>query len=207
MQDFFKNLPQYAALITASIAIFLFLLKEFLESGRKKKEREQNRFAINMVASIQGIKILKQLLFILQISNEFKNINSESNIVIKVDHLSKARKIIINEDRIIIVPEATDKFSYEVILLVAKLGYEKFALFSNMNDANTYLSDTINVFLKKIEKNEIKRVCYELKQTKGLKKMVGTHLNGLAPISASMEKNKDYKSIMKKIEEELNRLL
>ncbi|HCR3793515.1 TPA: hypothetical protein ON705_001844, partial [Proteus mirabilis] len=67
MQDFFKNLPQYAALITASIAIFLFLLKEFLESRRKKKEREQNRFAINMVASIQGIKILKQLLFILQI--------------------------------------------------------------------------------------------------------------------------------------------
>ncbi|HIE4535513.1 TPA: hypothetical protein ACXND3_003208 [Proteus mirabilis] len=40
MQDFFKNLPQYAALITASIAIFLFLLKEFLESRRKKKENK-----------------------------------------------------------------------------------------------------------------------------------------------------------------------
>ncbi len=40
MRDLLKDLPQYAALITATIAISLFLIKEFIELKRKRKKEK-----------------------------------------------------------------------------------------------------------------------------------------------------------------------
>ncbi len=36
---FFKNLPQYAAILTASVAIILFSIKELKEKRKKEKGR------------------------------------------------------------------------------------------------------------------------------------------------------------------------
>ncbi|CRL60085.1 hypothetical protein [Proteus vulgaris] len=39
---FFVNLPQYAALITSSVAIALFLIKERKEKNKKIEEEKKN---------------------------------------------------------------------------------------------------------------------------------------------------------------------
>lgn len=49
MSDYIKYLPQYAALITASIAIFLFILKEILEYLRKRKTKKNEMKALKIL--------------------------------------------------------------------------------------------------------------------------------------------------------------
>ncbi len=201
--DIFSNLPQYAALITASVAILLFLTKEGLELKRKKKEREQNKYAIDRVASIQGLRIIEQLLFIVKLSNVFKLTTVKSDIQLKTDHLSNVRRIVIDNNINLFIPTPLEKFNYEILLLAAKAGDEKFAIFANMNDFNSYLSDSINLFIKKIESGEFERVSNELKDRDGLKKMVDRHLKALTPLTSSMSKNKGYKNVMDELNREL----
>ncbi|MBG2865008.1 hypothetical protein [Proteus mirabilis] len=201
--DIFSDLPQYAALITASVAILLFLTKEVLELKRKKKEREQNKYAIDRVASIQGLRIIEQLLFIVKLSNTFKLATEMTDIQLKTDHLSNVRRIVIKSNADLSIPAPLEKFNYEILLLAAKAGDEKFAIFANMNDMNSHLNYIINIVIKKIENGEFERVSNELKDRDGLRKMVDIYLKTLKPLTALMNKNKGYKNIMDELDKEL----
>lgn len=51
ISSFFKNLPQYAALITASVAILLFIFKELIEKCRKIKANKKEKIALKKILS------------------------------------------------------------------------------------------------------------------------------------------------------------
>lgn len=70
--SFFEYLPQYAALITASVAISLFLIKEHKEKKKKEKdeirENQKNIIELHAIRSVLGreaFSLLEQIVFLL----------------------------------------------------------------------------------------------------------------------------------------------
>lgn len=195
INSFLANLPQYAALITAGVAITLFVVKETLEIKRKKKEKLTNIDAINKIASIQGVNLSEKHFFIVSVASQIK---IDSSVVIKVDYSGEVSGIKIDDNDVINIPKKLPNFSYDAILNASKVGCGRFSLFANMNDVNDYLNKSIDLFIGDMKNNNIEKLFDSVKNKKGIRKMIKLHQKALSTIENSMMKNRKYRDVIHK---------
>lgn len=186
MSQELTNLPT-AALVTATVAVSLFIIKEILEFVRKGKERKRNQSALDCLAAIQGINIIKQLLFISYLYNQV-TLNSSRKFF--TNYHGRINFVEIDNFEGVIVPKNIERLSDEAILSAAKLSDDKFRLFANINEINANLSEAMDVFLEHIKTNRMSMILDDLKRINFSKSYVDKHLKTLEPISDAMKKIK-----------------
>ncbi|EPL6453050.1 hypothetical protein N0G65_000152 [Providencia rettgeri] len=141
MNNFYENALQNAALIASIAAVVLFIIKEVIDYIRRKQERENNKKAADRVASMQMMRILANVLFILRLIDIAKSAPDKKSGLEIVDD---GYPIIFKNDELLLpMPVEMINFSYEVILAVAKIDNSKFVLYSNMHNAIIQLDTVI----------------------------------------------------------------
>ncbi|HGY3810988.1 TPA: hypothetical protein ACNVDR_000019 [Morganella morganii] len=191
------------ALITSTIAVSLFILKEILEYIIKKKEKKKNIKAIDALIAIQGINIIKQLLFIVYLSNQVK-VNSKYSF--STDYLGRVNFVKFDEFEQLAVPGNIEKFSHDTILDVTRMAINKFHILVNVNGANELLSNSIDAFLCHIKNEKVDMLSDELSHKEFTKKIVKDCREILQPIESVMKINVSYEKLINCLDDELKKL-
>lgn len=117
--------------------------------------------------AIQGINIIKQLLFIVYLSNQVK-VNSKYSF--STDYLGRVNFVKFDEFEQLAVPGNIEKFSHDTILDVTRMAINKFHILVNVNGANELLSNSIDAFLCHIKNEKVDMLSDELSHKEFTKK-------------------------------------
>ncbi|ETT00058.1 hypothetical protein [Providencia alcalifaciens] len=201
MNDFLKDLPQYAALITASIAVSIFIAKEAIEFFRRKKEKRNSEYAIDRVASMQVMRMLLHACFILELKEKIKkNGNNKSKLTV-----NDGLKFIANETDIVSrLPLDMTYFSYEVMINVAKVDNSKFTLYANINHTSVRLENIVDCIKSSIK--EYKEVIFYLDDEE-IMDTIDKVIRTAERLNHVMIKNDEYEKIMKRVKQVKDNLI
>ncbi len=194
--------PQYAVLLTVFVAVVLFIAKEVMEVIRRRKDRKSSHDAIDRIASIQGIAAHEQLLFLLKLANRVKLTSIFKS---HIDSSSVIKVIQIDGEEIR-VPASLTKFTYELMLNVAKVSSAKFALYANLNDCNEQLNAIISRVLFDVKNKDNANIIDTFSIRDDIKNMVNGTLEITSSVDSSMKKNKSYSVLMAELYKEMNKL-
>nr|ELR5208440.1 hypothetical protein [Providencia rettgeri] len=161
---FFKNLPQYAAILTASVAIILFLIKESKEKRKKeenKRERDTKKNeelkAIRTILGFEAYIVLKQVEFFIDLNRHMEGMTK-----IKIDimprELWRQVKIGYSKDsssssysKFLMVPVEPNIIGHEFIVNAIQLEPTIFNDINMLNQSmltlNTYIDSCIGYIL------------------------------------------------------------
>lgn len=128
-------LPQYAALITASVAILLFAFKEIIEMQRKKTIKKNTIVAIRQVAGRETYSLLLVIDFIVDLAAKCCKINyinkeKSSNDLWMVIYFNNYDNTELHST---FCPALPCKFGHEFLLETSRVSSELCGLLSSMN--------------------------------------------------------------------------
>ncbi|HHH2699089.1 hypothetical protein [Morganella morganii] len=173
--NFFDNLPQYAALITASIAIILFLLKEFFEMRRRSKNKKNEIESLNAImyeeiklnsrymrdvlaffADIKNKKVFKlsKDIVLNQILIEYIDDNGNEKFFVAVRHSSR-----LIENYLLDVSRVNQKLAIDLVYLNAYIKHYNDTILLGIDEFTTAKPNT-DAILNMVERNDDFMVVY-----------------------------------------------
>lgn len=165
--SFFEHLPQYAALITSSVAISLFLIKEHKEKKKKEidkaKENEKNeseKIAIRSVLAREAFFLLKQVKFFIELHEDIKN---AVKVKIEIMPGNMWRQIQIECGDIecnpsLLIPTSPVKFNHSFTVSAIKIDPDFYQYINQLNIAIDVMSKSLDVCIGSAVENDVDKV-------------------------------------------------
>ncbi|EOA5628240.1 hypothetical protein MJ634_003025 [Providencia rettgeri] len=156
MRDLLKDLPQYAALITATIAISLFLIKEFIELKRKRKKEKKDIKSVRFIGCMEAFGIMHQIKFFMEFSEKIKGAY-RLDLIMSPNQLWKQIRILYPDGNkaYVTIPNFPKKFDNAFLLEAIKISSSLLAPLDNLNLAIDAMSKSIDICVDSTSKNDV----------------------------------------------------
>lgn len=214
--SFLKHLPQYAALITASVAIILFIIKEKRDKNKKiieeEKDKEKERkevLAIKKILGRESFSILKQVEFFIDIY-ERKNNATKVKLDIMPDNFWRQINIAYKIDgfdvysEFIMIPDRSNVIDNLFMMNAIKMDPELFNVINMLNRSILSMRKSIDSCMgSAMENNVDKLIFYSNLMISGIKEnghnLVEIILSEISCLKNEMSVYDEYQSIVRKI--------
>ncbi|MDD9338292.1 MAG: hypothetical protein PV362_01215 [Providencia heimbachae] len=212
---FFKNLPQYAAILTSLVAITLFIIKERRENKKKiadevksaKKLKEEVE-AIKIVLGAEAFAIFSQIGFFLDLSEKLKD-SVRVKLEVMPDNLWRQLHIGYDQDngaysQFVMIPNSPTMFDHAFITNAIKLNKDIFDLINMLNQAAIAMCKGVDSCIGSAIDNDVSRTrCIVSLMVDGNpasgRNIVKNILKGIHPLQKEMSTFGGYSKLSKKI--------
>ncbi len=154
---FFINLPQYAALITSSVAITLFLVKEHKEKKKKIQEEKKvqekiklQRESFRIILGKEAYSILKQISFFIDLYEKLEGAE-KVKVDIMPDKLWRQIQIgylsdnALTYSEFMMIPSSPTPFDHYFIAEIIKIAPDDFHTINMLNTSITTMCKNIDL--------------------------------------------------------------
>ncbi|HID8089166.1 TPA: hypothetical protein ACXIFC_003296 [Proteus mirabilis] len=167
---FFVNLPQYAALITSSVAITLFLVKEHKEKKKKIQEEkkvqekiELQRKSFRIILGKEAFATLKQISFFIDLYAKLEGAK-KIKVDIMPDKLWRQIQIGYSSDNVLaysefmMIPSSPMPFDHYFIAEIIKIAPDDFHTINMLNTSITTMCKNIDSCIGYATNGDISRL-------------------------------------------------
>ncbi|MGC4881807.1 hypothetical protein ACON3F_03670 [Providencia hangzhouensis] len=144
------------ALVTSTVAVSLFLVKEILELIRKRKKNKKDVQWIRIIGCMEAYCVMRQINFFIEFSKKIKGAN-KLDLILSPNQLWKQIRILKTNDAkaYVTIPKFPKEFDNLFLLEVIKISPELQPTLEDLNFTIESMSRRIDICVDSITRNDI----------------------------------------------------
>lgn len=186
-----------AALVTSTVAVSLFVIKEILELRRKNKKKKKDIQSIRIIGSMEAYCVLRQIDFFIKFSKAIKGA-TELNLILSPNQLWKQIRIIKTNDANVhlTIPKFPKEFDNSFLLEAINVSPSLLPILDNLNFAIDSISRCVDICVDSTTRNDIETLTTVSELTSSGK---DGRVESILPFISEFEREINTKSSYKKL--------